>query len=57
MISCGSPRTVIKVSNRADGTNTAIQVEQGAGGSTSVTVTPTISASVDSVTFKIKGKG
>lgn len=56
LISCGSPKTTIKVKNNADGTNTDISVTQGEGGSTSVSVVPSINASLDSVNFKIKRK-
>lgn len=52
--SCGSPRTTISVSNKADGTDTKIYVTQGSGGSTSVNVIPSINASLDSITFKVK---
>lgn len=52
--SCGSPRTTIRVSNKADGTDTKISVQQGEGGSTSVNVSPSVNASIDSVTFQIK---
>lgn len=52
LTSCGSPKTTIRVTNKADGTQTDISVKQGDGGSTSVNVTPTISAVVDSVSFK-----
>lgn len=54
LFSCGSPRTTIRVSNKADGTDTRINVTQGDGGSTSVTVNPSVNASIDSVTFNIK---
>lgn len=54
LISCGSPRTFIRVSNKADGTDTKITVTQGEGGSTSVNVSPSLNASIDSVTFNIK---
>ena len=54
LVSCGSPRTTIRVSNKADGTDTRINVTQGDGGSTSVTVNPSVNASIDSVTFNIK---
>ena len=54
LISCGSPKTTIKVSNRADGTQTDISVVQGDGGSTSVSVVPSINASLDSINFKVK---
>ncbi len=40
--SCGSPRTVVKVSNKADGSETTISATTGNGGSTSVTVSPTV---------------
>lgn len=42
LASCGSPRTVVKVSNKADGTETTIQATTGDGGTTSVTVSPKI---------------
>lgn len=57
VFSCGSPRTAIRVTNKADGTDTKISVTQGDGGSTSVTVNPSVNASIDSVTFRIKGDG
>ena len=50
---CGSPRTAIRVTNKADGTDTRITVSQGDGGSTSVTVNPSINAALDSINFKI----
>lgn len=53
VLSCGSPRTAIRVTNKADGTDTRITVSQGDGGSTSVTVNPSINASLDSINFKI----
>lgn len=52
--SCGSPRTTIRVRNNADGTNTDISVVQGDGGSTSVTVSPSVNAAIDSVKFQIR---
>ena len=54
LTNCGSPRTTIRVSNKADGTDTKISVTQGEGGSTSVNVSPSVNASIDSVTFNIK---
>lgn len=54
LISCGSPKTTIKVSNRADGTQTDISVVQGDGGSTSVSVVPSVNTALDSVNFKIR---
>lgn len=54
VLSCGSPKTTIKVTNKADGTDTRISVTQGDGGSTSVTVNPSLNASIDSVTFNVK---
>lgn len=54
LASCGSPRTAIRVTNKADGTDTKITVSQGDGGSTSVTVNPSINASLDSINFKIR---
>lgn len=52
--SCGSPRTAIRVTNKADGTDTRISVSQGDGGSTSVTINPSVNASLDSINFKIR---
>lgn len=49
--SCGSPRTAIRVVNKADGTQTDISIKQGDGGSTSVEVVPTASLAVDTVRF------
>lgn len=54
LAACGSPRTAIRVTNKADGTDTRITVSQGDGGSTSVTVNPSVNASIDSVEFKIR---
>lgn len=55
-ISCGSPRTSIRVTNRADGTDTKINVSQGDGGSTSVTINPSLNASIDSIGFTVRNK-
>lgn len=54
VLSCGSPKTTIRVTNKADGTDTRINVTQGDGGSTSVTVNPSLNASIDSVTFNVR---
>lgn len=54
--SCGSPRTAIRVINKADGTQTDISIRQGDGGSTSVEVVPTASLAVDTVRFATKAK-
>lgn len=54
LAACGSPRTAIRVTNKADGTDTRITVSQGDGGSTSVTVNPSVNAAIDSVEFKIR---
>lgn len=54
LAACGSPRTIIRVSNRADGTQTDISVKQGDGGSTSVNVQPSVNAAIDSVNFIIR---
>lgn len=51
LCSCGSPRTAIRVVNKADGTQTDISIKQGDGGSTSVEVVPTASLAVDTVRF------
>ena len=42
LASCGSPRTVVKVSNKADGTETTISATTGDGGTTTVQVSPKI---------------
>lgn len=49
--SCGSPKTLVKIRNNAEGTKTDITVTQGEGGSTSVNVIPTISTNIDSIKF------
>lgn len=54
LISCGSPRTSIKVKNNADGTQTDISVTQGEGGSTSVSVVPSVNVAIDSINFKVR---
>lgn len=54
LVACGSPRTAIRVTNKADGTDTKITVSQGDGGSTSVTVNPSVNAALDSINFKIR---
>lgn len=56
LISCGSPRTSIKVKNNADGTQTDISVTQGEGGSTSVSVVPSVNVAIDSINFKVRKK-
>lgn len=38
--SCGSPRSVVKVKNMAEGVQTSVTTNVGAGGSTTVTVSP-----------------
>ncbi len=55
--SCGSPRTVVKVSNKADGSETTISATTGNGGSTSVSVSPSVKVnatlhSLDSLKIK-----
>lgn len=49
-LSCGSPRSLVRVVNKAEGVQTSVSTNVGAGGSTTVTVTP--SFSVDSVDIK-----
>lgn len=39
---CGSPKTLVKVRNNADNTETTISATTGDGGTTSVTVSPKI---------------
>ena len=52
--SCGSPRTVVKVSNKADGTETTISATTGDGGTTTVQVSPKLHISANSDSLKIK---
>lgn len=54
LLSCGSPKTTIKVRNNAEGTATDISVQQGEGGSTSVSVIPSVNVAIDSLKFKVK---
>lgn len=54
LTNCGSPRTAIRVTNRADGTDTRISVSQGDGGSTSVTINPSLNAALDSLGFVVR---
>lgn len=46
-LSCGSPRSIVRVVNKAEGVQTSVSTNVGAGGSTTVTVSPSVS--VDSV--------
>ena len=48
---CGSPRTAVRVVNKADGSQTTISIKQGNGGSTTVDVVPSVNTSIDSVKF------
>lgn len=52
--SCGSPRTVVKVSNKADGTETTISATTGDGGTTTVSVSPKIQLLTNPDSLKIK---
>lgn len=52
--SCGSPRTLVKVRNNADNTETTISATTGNGGSTSVTVSPKLVVSADSSSINLK---
>lgn len=45
---CGSPRTLVKVRNNADNTETTISATTGDGGTTTVSVSPKIVVKVDS---------
>lgn len=45
---CGSPRSTVKVVNKAEGVTTTVSTNVGAGGSTTVSVTPSIDVAVDS---------
>ena len=40
LTSCGSPRSVVRVMNKAEGVQTSVTTNVGAGGSTTVTVQP-----------------
>lgn len=41
-LSCGSPKSLVRVVNKAEGVTTTVNTSVGAGGSTTVTVTPSI---------------
>ena len=41
-LSCGSPRSIVRVVNKAEGVSTSVSTNVGAGGSTTVTVTPSV---------------
>lgn len=41
-LSCGSPRSMVKVVNKAEGVHTEIKSSVGDGGSTTVTVSPSV---------------
>lgn len=44
--SCGSPRSVVRVKNNAEGVTTSVTTNVGAGGSTTVTVQPNTEVSL-----------
>lgn len=48
MASCGSPRSTVRVVNKAEGVTTTVSTNVGAGGSTTVSVTPSVNVQVDS---------
>lgn len=48
MASCGSPRSTVRVVNKAEGVTTTVSTNVGAGGSTTVSVTPSLNVQVDS---------
>lgn len=48
MASCGSPRSTVRVVNKAEGVTTTVSTNVGAGGSTTVSVTPSVDVKVDS---------
>lgn len=52
LTSCASPKTSVRVRNNATGSETTINVKNGEGSSTSVSVSP--SMTVDSVSFNFK---
>ena len=41
-LACGSPRSTVRVVNKAEGVSTSVSTNVGAGGSTTVTVTPSV---------------
>lgn len=41
-LACGSPKSLVKVVNKAEGVHTEIHSSVGEGGSTTVTVTPSV---------------
>lgn len=47
-LACSSPKSVIRVHNKADKTTTTIHQTTGDGGSVAVTVTPNLEVNVDS---------
>lgn len=47
-LACGTPKSTVKVINKAEGVHTEIHSSVGDGGSTTVTVTPSVSVNVDS---------
>lgn len=48
MASCGSPRSTVRVVNKAEGVTTTVSTNVGAGGSTTVSVVPSVNVQVDS---------
>lgn len=48
LASCGSPRSSVRVVNKAEGVTTTVSTNVGPGGSTTVSVTPSIDVRVDS---------
>lgn len=41
-LSCGSPKSLVRVVNKAEGVTTSVSTNVGAGGSTTVTVSPSV---------------
>lgn len=56
LASCGSPRTLVKVRNNADNTETTISATTGDGGTTQVTVSPKLVMSADSANVDLNKK-
>lgn len=52
LTACGSPKTLVKVRNNADNTETTISATTGDGGHTSVTVSPKIVVDSNKVNIK-----
>lgn len=52
LTSCSAPKTTVRIRNNAEGTNTSINVRNGEGSSTTVSVNTPVS--LDSLSFKFE---